>query len=605
MNSGHQVIVSCLVLLACSCGARDDTQIPSSEPVVGADESTGPEPSAALVASDEEAKAWAQETLAGLSLRQKIAQMICEQMQGNVAQDSPEFARVLRLVRENEIGALVVYGGTPVKTAALFNRLQEESKLPLLVSMDFEGGPGQQWAGATEFPANMALAAIGSEEIAYQVGRAGAAEGRACGGHITYSPGVDVSTRPDKPASSVRSFGGDIKLVGRMAAAYIRGYQDGGMLATAKHFPGRGDVDPIPGTLFAANNKPAEQVEAEDFAAFKAAIDAGVTYIMSEHVAVPSVTGGSDLPASVSKDLITGWLRGKLGFEGIITTDDMWYDHVVKRFGPVKACVMAVQAGHDAVLKPADVAATIDGLVAAVKAGEIPEQQIDASVEKILYQKAKLNLHRNRLVDLDKIADVVACPNHTELLNTVADRSLVLLVNKGFFPTDVSQYKRIAHVSVQKNPGDPNVAVVATKLFEGLSGVEHFALGAKDAAFELPARALDAARSAALVIVSLFCQRNRPGDTAPLREAEAKLLDEIIRLKPDATVVMSYGNPYFANRLDGASALVVGFGESGWYGNQTIYADSCLRRLKGEISPEGKLPIKVSDKYPIGSGITY
>lgn len=192
----------------------------------------------ALAASHEEATAWAEKTLGELSLKQKIGQMVCEQMQGDIAPDSPEFQKLVDLVRKSEVGAFVIYGGSPVETARLLNRLQKESKLPLFMTIDFEGGPGQQLKGATEFPANMALAAVGSEQLAYQVGKVGAEEGRACGFHVTYSPVVDVSTRPHYPSSSVRSFGSDVALLGRMAAAYIHGYQDNGMLATAKHFPG-------------------------------------------------------------------------------------------------------------------------------------------------------------------------------------------------------------------------------------------------------------------------------------------------------------------------------------------------------------------------------
>lgn len=642
MKNNLFALLACFALLTCcSCGPREkaspepspsaSTQSSQPEPTMPeSTESTPPEstppqspqsetaqsepavpesaPSGssatALTAPDEEARDWAKKTLAGLSLKQKIGQMICPQMQGNVAPDSAEFAKVLDMVRQNEVGSLVVYGGSPRETAALFNRLQQESKLPLFISMDFEGGPGQQLAGATEFPANMAIAAIGSEEIAYQIGQVGAAEGRACGVHITYSPVVDISTRPENPISSVRSFGGDVKLLGRMAAAYIRGYRDGGMIATAKHFPGRGDVDAIPGTKFFANNKPADRVEADEFAAFKAAIDAGVVYIMTEHVAVPSVTDGSDLPASVSKALVTGWLREKLGYKNIITTDDMWYPHVVERFGPVKACVMAIEAGHDVVLKPADVADTIDGLLEAVEGGEISQGQIDRSVEKILYHKARLNLHRNRLVDLNKIADVVASPKHTELRNMVADRSLTLLVNKGVLPVDLSKVGSIAHVSVQKNPKDPNVAVVADKLAKGLPGVRHFALGAEGADEKIRADAVEAAKSADLVVVSLLCQRNPYGDPAPIGEADAAALDEIFGAKPSATVVMSYGNPHFAERLKNAPAFLVGYGEAGWYGNQTVYADSFVRLLKGQIKPQGKLPVKVSEAFPIGAGLS-
>ncbi|MBN2216157.1 MAG: hypothetical protein JW719_02145 [Pirellulales bacterium] len=606
MKIKHLAVLSCVGLLACACSAREEGSGDRAGTGSAAGESAAPGAAAVgLAASDAEAARWAGETLGKLTLEQKIGQMICEQMRGDLAEDSAEFAKMLDLARKGQIGAVVVYGGTPVETAALMNRLQRESALPLFVSMDFEGGPGQQLTGATEFPGIMALAAIGSEEIAYAVGKAGAEQGRACGVHITYSPVVDVSTRPDRPTSSVRSFGGDIELVGRMAAAYIRGSQENGLIATAKHFPGRGDVDPIPGTQFSVNPKPAERIEAEEFRAFKAAIDAGVVYIMTEHVAAPSVTEGSELPASVNEKLVTGWLKDRLGFKNIVTTDDMWYPAVVERFGPVKACVMAVAAGHDAVLKPADVAATVGGLVEAVRAGEISEERINQSVRKILYWKARLNLHQNRLVDLEKIPGIVQNAEHLALLNTVADRSLTVLVNGGFFPADAGRFKKVVHVSIQKKPEDPNVDVVASKLAAALPRVEHFALGAKDAPEDRGAQALEAAKTADLVVVSLFCQRDPYGDPAPMPAAQRTLVDELIRLQPAATVVMSYGNPHFAPSMKDAAAFVVGYGESGWYGNQTIHADAFIRLLKGQIKPTGKLPVKVSDEFPIGSGIMF
>ncbi|MCG2816548.1 MAG: hypothetical protein L6425_11515, partial [Candidatus Aminicenantes bacterium] len=307
-----------IAALLLSCGAEKPVSGPSGE--------------AALTASHEEAEAWALKTLNNLTLERKIGQMICEQMRGDyTAEDSPEFLYLTGLIRDYGIGGFVLYGGTPHNIASLLNRLQKESDIPLLISSDFEGGPGQQIQGATEFPANMALSAIGSEDIAYHLGKAGAREGRAVGIHLTYSPVVDIQTQPNNPVLSTRSFGRNIDLLGKMAGSYIKGYQENGMLATAKHYPGRGDVELIPGTEFTVNNKPADRVEEEDFLAFKKAIEAGVTYVMSEHIAIPSVTDGSDLPASVEKKLATYWLREKLGFKGILTTDDMWYKKVTDR----------------------------------------------------------------------------------------------------------------------------------------------------------------------------------------------------------------------------------------------------------------------------------
>ncbi len=559
--------------------------------------------STTLTAGHDEAIAWAEKTLVSLSLEEKVGQMICEQVRGEyVPEDDPGFQKILALIREYGIGALVLYGGSPQDTASLLNRLQKESALPLLVSADFEGGPGQQITGATEFPANMALSAAGEEDLAYELGKAGAAEGRAIGIHITYSPVVDIQTRPDNPVLSVRSFGRDVDLLGRMAGGYIRGYQENGMLATAKHYPGRGDVELIPGTEFTVNTKSAEAVVAEDFRAFQKAFEADVTYVMSEHIAVPSVTEGSDLPASVERKLATDWLRDRLGFQGILTTDDMWYPKVVERFGAVEACIMAVEAGHDAILKPADAAAVIRGLVEAVGSGRIGIGRIDSSVRKILYWKARLNLHRNRFVNLERIPYRVGVKSHRDLAARIADRSITLLKNDGFFPVDATKLAKAVHISVQKKEIDQAPAAVASKLSAAFPGIRSYFLGPyiSEARYD---QAAEAARKADLLLVSLFSQRTTYVDNGPLRKRDLEFLDRIFRLKPVSALVMSYGNPYLAESMKKATAIVVGYGEGGFYGNQIIYADSLIRLIKGEIRPKGRIPVEVSAAFPVGSGL--
>ena len=562
-------------------------------------------PDIQLTASHQEAEKWANETLKTLAIEQKVAQMICEQTQGEyIAEDSPKFQYWIKLIEDYGLGGFVLYGGTPHDTANLLNRLQKEAQIPLLIAADFEGGPGQQIRGASEFPANMALAAIGSEEMAYRVGKVGALEGRAVGIHLTYSPVVDIQTIPGNPVLSVRSFGGNMELLGKLAGAYIKGYQENGMLATAKHFPGRGDVELIPGTEFTVINKSAGQVEAEDFFAFKEAIEAGVTFIMSEHIAVPSVTEGSDLPASVERKLASYWLREKLGFKGILTSDDMWYEKVTKRFGAVKACVMAIQAGHDVILKPANAVDTIKGLVNSVRSGEIAEERIDQSVKRILYWKARLNFHRNRFVDPGRISSMVGIQEHQELVHKIAESSLTLLINKGFFPSDSSKIGKVVNISIQKKKADQAAVIVSSKLADAFLEVENF-LFESDTSSEVYKRALDAAKEADKVIISLFNQRNAYKDNGPLRERDFAFVQKIIKIKPSSTVIMSYGNPYLVESLKKATAFVVGYGEGGFYGNQIIYADAFIRLLKGDISPQGKLPVKVSEDFPIGSGIIY
>lgn len=558
---------------------------------------------AALVASHDEATRWAEATLKGLTLERKVGQMLVEQMRGEyVAEGSPQLERWLRLAREHGIGGFVVYGGAPHDTARLLNRLQREAELPLLIAADFEGGPGQQIAGASEFPPNMALSAVRSEELAYAVGRVGAVEGRAMGIHLTYSPVVDVQTRPDNPVLGGRSFGADVEQLGRLAGAYIRGYQDHGMLATAKHYPGRGDVELVAGTEFTINRKPADQVEREDLRAFRHAIDAGVAFVMSEHIAVPSIANGSDLPASVEPVLARDWLRGRLGFKHVLTSDDLWYQKVTDRFGAERAGVLAVRAGHDALLKPADVVKTLEAVVAAVRGGEIPERQIDDSVRRLLYWKARLNLHRRRLVDEAGVARVVGVPAHVALVREVAERSLTLLVNDGVFPRQAGDAGALLHIVLQKQDHDPAAAEVAARIRAALPVGRTFVIGpTTDRAVHDEARR--AAAEAPTIVVSIFNQRTVYRDNGPLRDADLALVREVAGLRPARAIVMAYGNPYVAGSAAGAAAVLVGYGEGGFYGNQLAYADAFIRLMRGEIGTGGRLPVRVSERFPIGSGL--
>ena len=558
----------------------------------------------------DEAAAWVAETLAALPLEKKIGQIVTSDVVGGyIADDDPRLARWLSLARDHGLGMFVFYGGTPRDVAHLLNRLQKAAEIPLLISADFEGGPGQQVTGASEYPANMSFSAAGSEDLMHRAAAAAAVEGRAMGIHLTYTPVVDIAWNPDNPAESVRSFGGDLDLLGRMVRAYVRGYHENGMLTSAKHFPGRGDVANMPGQPgWAWIDKPAADVEAQEFRAFKHGIDAGVDFVMTEHIAVPSVTEGSDLPASVEKKLVTDWLKGRLGFNGVVTSDDLWYDHVVARFGAEEVAVRAFEAGHDVILKPKDPVATIAALAAAVRSGRIPESRIDDAARKILTFKARLGLHRARLVDEARIGGSVGTAAHQALVQEVADSSLTMLKNDGIVPLAAgtagaaAAAPKIVNINVQKAVEDPAPAALSAKLAAAFPGTRSFTLRPDEdpAYYETIAKAVG---ESDVVVLSLFVARNRMGDPAPFREGDLAFLKRIITAKPLAVVAMSYGNPQLIRKIPDVAAFLVGYGERGWFGNQAVYFDSFIKALKGELKPSGRLPVRVSEAYPIGSGI--
>lgn len=559
-----------------------------------------------VIGPEPEAAAWARKVHSRMSLEEKVAQIIVVDVAGGYTPDSdPAFRRWVKLVRDLGVGGVVVYGGTPRDVPSLLNRLQKEARIPLMTAADFEGGPGQQVGGATEFPANMAFSAAGSTDLVYRAASAAAKEGRAMGICLTYSPVVDISTLPESPGESVRSFGGDMPLLAKLVRAYVRGYMDHGMLTTAKHFPGRGDIRPWPAApLFAWIDKPAAALESQEMAAFRSSVDAGVSFVMSEHIAVPSLTGGSDLPASVERKLAFDVLRGKLGFRGLLTTDDLWYDHVVERFGAAAVGVKALQAGHDILLKPRDAAEMVQAVVKAVRDGSVPQSHIDQAVLKLLTWKARLGLHRNRFVDVSMVDSIVGSADHWQLAAEVADRSLTVLINDGVLPLEADALRNIVNISVQKLDSDPSPQILAEKLTSAFPRLRNYTLrpGTDPALYD---DAFAKAAEASLVIVSLFAQRDKFGDSAPLRPRDRELIERLAALKPGRLIAMSYGNPHFSARLEKVPAFVVGYGERGWFGNQAIYFDSFVRLLKGSITPQGTLPVHVNARFQIGSGIRW
>ena len=225
-------------------------------------------------------------TLAGLTLEKKVAQLVCVEISGNyLPDDDPKFKSWMSLAHDHGIGGFVLYGGTPQSVGILLNKLQQASALPILISTDFEGGPGQQVTGASEFPSNMAFAATGDADLMYRAARIMGMEGKALGIHLTYTPVTDISLSPDNPQESGRSFGGELGLMKKMLFAYVKGYHESGMLTTSKHFPGRGDMVGGPTyPSFTTLNKSAADFFANEFTAFQYAVDAGVDFMMTEHI---------------------------------------------------------------------------------------------------------------------------------------------------------------------------------------------------------------------------------------------------------------------------------------------------------------------------------
>ncbi|MGH7712236.1 MAG: glycoside hydrolase family 3 protein, partial [Gemmatimonadaceae bacterium] len=392
----------------------------------------------AAVVANPPASPWADSVLRTLSLRDKVAQLVWPWTLGDyVSETSSEWQRIVRHATEDHVGGFIVSVGSPVEIATKINALQRASELPLLVSADLETGVGFRarggyfvpnaidLGGATTFPWLMALGASNDSSLAFEMARVTAVEGRALGIHIAFGPVLDVNNNPANPVIGARSFGEDPARVARLGAAQVRGLQRHGMLATGKHFPGHGDTDINSHLGLPVVDVSRARLDSIELVPFRAAVGAGLGAMMTFHGVLPALDS-SRVPATLSRAVLGRLLRDELKFDGLIVTDAMTMEGVIKQFGPAESNKRAIEAGADVLLMPVDVRGAIDAVVEGVKEGRYDEARIDGSARRVLTLKAMFGLRRNRFVDLNHVRSVVGDTGHVAIANRIAERGILL-----------------------------------------------------------------------------------------------------------------------------------------------------------------------------------
>lgn len=543
---------------------------------------------------------WVARTLKKMTVEEKVGQMIACRFAGEFRNADSAYIRELEsLVAKSGIGGLVLFAPARVyETAELVNSFQKLAKVPLLVASDFERGAANRVTAATLFPPFMALGATGSEELAYAMGRTTALEGRAMGVHAAYAPVVDVNINPDNPIINTRSIGEDPALVARLADAFIRGVQDNGMIATAKHFPGHGDTSQDSHSMMPTITAGLDRLEKVELFPFQSAIDAGVRSVMTAHLAVPALDPTPGLPATLSAPILTGVLRGKMGFKGLIVTDALEMRGVTAAFSTEEAALRAVQAGADQLLLPPEPSRVIAYLAAAVRDGRIPLARIDESVRRILEAKAAVGLNRNRFVDVDALRRRVAPQASLDLAAKVLERSVTLVKNEGAALPLAAGPAKLAVLSLSSDFGDyfAGQAFVAEMSSRFPQAAAFYADA--DTGQDRLDEAWAAAARADTVVVALF---SRLADTKGTVGLEPRHIDLIGRLaaRPDGpkVVVLSFGSPYLLRHFPDVDAYLCLYKDTA----ETQAAGA--RAVCGEMDINGKLPVSIPGLYPAGHGL--
>jgi beta-N-acetylhexosaminidase len=571
-------------------------------------------------ALDRGGEKWVRDTLAKMSVEEKVGQMLVPSFQSDfMSTDSKEFDALVRAVHELKAGGFHVFGGTelapsvllnptygtvtlgqPLEAASILNRLQAISPVPLLNTADFEAGVGFRIAGATTFPRLMAFGAARDQRLAQEAGRITGEEARAIGVHVNFAPVVDVNNNPRNPVINTRSYGEDPQMVGRLASAYVRGLESAGVSATLKHFPGHGDTDVDSHLGLPIIKHPRARLEQLELVPFRAAIAAGADAVMTAHIELPELDPTPNTPTTLSAPIVQGLLRKDLGFKGLIYTDSMGMAGVTAMYGPAEAAVRAVKAGNDVVLHSPDDAAAFNGIVSAVKSGEIPIERIDRSVERILAAKARAGLHRNKLVNLDQISTVVGTRRSQAVAQQVSERSITLVKDtRGQVPLKLSADAQVLYLSVLDYPSGWRIAAPSRTFIPELrkrwGNVTSIELSDRTTPSELELVRAMAPRFD-VVIASVFVRASSASGRMDLADPLVRLLNGFARSnRPFVTVF--FGNPYVPMFMPDLPAVML------TYDFYDLAEASAVRALAGEIPIAGRLPIELPGYAKVGEGI--
>jgi len=548
----------------------------------------------------------AEKWLRSMKPAERAAQLLMVACYGDAPNTSTAaYKEYAALVHDLKVGGLIVLNrvrsgsaqhADPYQMAVFLNRMQRLAKVPLVVGGDFERGASMRVTSTTQFPHLMAYGAADDLAATRALGAATAREARALGVQWVFAPDADVNNNPDNPIINIRSFGEDPRRVAAHVTAFIEGAKSDPrhmVLTTAKHFPGHGDTATDShiglGTVTASK----ERMESVELVPFRAAIDAGADSVMSVHLVVPAYEP-EQIPATVSRNIMTGLLRDQLGFKGIVTTDAMDMQGLAKMFTPGEAAVRALEAGVDLLLIPKDPRETVRAIVEAVRSGRLTQKRVDESVLRILRAKVQLGLARQKLVDLEAIEAALASPEDEASAASVAERALTAVKNDNALLPLKSPANACAYVlsggrfSTQGRDFVDELKARAPRMKTTL-------LDPLLPPAEFQALAAQTTSCSALVVASYVTSSAYRGNVSLAGNYPAFVEQLIATGKPLAFV--SFGNPYLLRAYPGVAAYLAAFSTA------LPSERAAARALVGEIEVNGHLPVSIPGLAPIGFGI--
>lgn len=533
---------------------------------------------------------WVDSVFKALNKKQRIAQLFMVRAHTNLGQKYID--SVAKVIKKERLGGVVLFQGGPIRHAYMINKYQALSKVPLFMALDGEWGLGMRLVDSTiSFPYQMALGAVQNEQLIYQMGQEIAKNFKRIGLNINFAPVVDVNNNPNNPVINFRSFGENKENVTRKAASYMRGMMDEGIITSLKHFPGHGDTDVDSHYDLPKLNFTAARLDSLELYPFKELIRQGASGVMVAHMNIPALDTNANLPSSLSHNIITGILKERLDFKGLVFTDAMDMKGVVKYFQDGEADVRAIIAGNDVLELSENSKRAIKKVRKAVRKKRISKQDLDARVKKILAAKYWLHLDELKPVMIENLYQDLNNQPAKMLNQQLADAAITLL--KGNDAIDsLNANLKTAIISI----GADSVTNFQHILNGHFKNSSNFVVGAQASATEI-ANVTAELEKYDQIIVALHDQRLRPQSKLNYN-SEVNLF--ISQLATNKTIFNVFANPYAIATFPGienAKGIVVG------YQNDASFQQASAKILMGGLKTSGKLPVTINTFFKYGDGI--
>ncbi len=534
---------------------------------------------------------WADSVFKTLSPEERIAQLFMVAAYSN--KDKTHLTEIKKLVKQYKIGGLIFFQGGPTRQALLTNQYQSLSKVPLFIAMDAEWGLSMRLDSTTRFPRQMTLGAIQNDSLIYTMGVEIARQCKRLGMQINFAPDVDINNNPMNPVIGTRSFGENKYNVTAKALMYMKGMQDNGVLANAKHFPGHGDTDSDSHKTLPTIKSSRARLDTLELYPFKELIAKGLGSMMVAHLSIPSLDTTANQPSTLTKRIVTGLLKDTLGFKGLVFTDALNMKGVSKFYKPGEVDLKALMAGNDVLLFPEDVPTAIKKIKSAIDSGLVLQEEIDKRCLKILKAKEWAGLNHYSKIKVKNLYKELNTVNADVINRKLTESSLTLLQNKNnIIPLKNLDSLRIASLSL----GYKDINIFQQTL-SNYANVKHFGMD-KDAKKETFDTLLSQLKNYNLVIIHIDNTNNKPDKDFGLSSQVINMMKAIMR--QSKVIVNVAANPYILARMDSiqfADGVVMS------YEDNDLSESYSAQLIFGGVAASGKLPVTASPYFKVGTGI--